>query len=333
MDHTIINYLNGTASEEEEQRLLNWIHESDDNHTYFLEIKKLWSTCGYTPSHESKSTEAFIKFKTAVLASGKAKTKIKKRIFFTTIKYAAAITTLAIFSLSAYYLGTLKQPVITRETISVVHMNQVMINANKKSFSLPDGTRVWLNRDSKLSYPDTFASESRIVQLEGEAYFEVSHQEDKPFFVETADMQVKVLGTHFDINAYSKKEKTETVLVSGKVEVSVKGHTDPVTLMPDQMIALDKQNNTYHLEKVDASEYIIWKNNKLIMNNETLETIFRKLQRWYGVDISYTRNIPLTSRFSITITDESKEEIFRLLAMITPIKYKIKDDRITVSGI
>ncbi|WP_316817658.1 FecR family protein [Pedobacter nyackensis] len=146
---------------------------------------------------------------------------------------------------------------------------------------LLDGTRIWLNAGSSLKYPAMFAKDERKVELIGEAYFEVSHNPKKPFIVKTANRQVvKVLGTHFNLNAYPDDQVYRTTLFEGKVEVS-NGRTE-VILKPFQQALL--QNGALTVNEVADATAISWKDEQFAFKDETLENILNEFERWYDVE-------------------------------------------------
>ena len=179
---------------------------------------------------------------------------------------------------------------------------------------LPDGTRVWLNAASSLKYPTAFTGNERRVELTGEAYFEVSKDARKPFFVKTTNQTVAVLGTHFNINSYADEAATKTTLLEGSVKVT--GNTNQLTvkLKPGQqavntVTAIDIKQNA------DIDEAVAWKNGKFLFRNTDLRTIMRQLSRWYDVDVEYqgnvaqkhyrgriSRNVPVSEIFQILKT-------------------------------
>lgn len=325
MEHIILKYLEGTASDEEKQTLLKWVRASGSNKKEFHEIRDLWITTGSMLSDTSGNQEAFNRFKKHVTDYENAKQQKRSRIRI--LRYAASVAILITCSVGMFMLGRRS----TENEFSASVINQTIVRNDKTSFMLPDGTLVWLNKDSKLSYPESFNDQQRVVTLEGEGYFEVVHDEKNPFYVETGDLTIRVLGTVFNVKNYSDEIISETVLLSGKVEVDMKNDKAPVILSPDQKITYDRQTGYHQVEKVDAEEYALWKNDKLVMDNEELETIFRKIERWYHVKIVYDRTLPLKARYSITITDEPKEEILRLLSIISPVKYKIENNQIIIT--
>jgi ferric-dicitrate binding protein FerR (iron transport regulator) len=309
MEHIIIKYLRGNVSDGEKQILLEGIR------------KRLASSDEILPGVSDNKT-AFNRFKQNVLHYENAKRRKKIRI----LKYAASVAVLMICSLGMYVLGSKNAK---KEPLKTV-INQVIVRDDKTSVTLPDGTNVRLNKGSKISYTENFTDKRRAVTLSGEGFFDVVRDESNPFFVETNGLTVKVLGTEFDVKNYAGDTISEISLLSGKIEVHPENNDEPVKLSPNQKIVYNKQTGLHHIENIDAQEYVLWKNEKLVMHNEELGTIFRKMERWYNVDIVYDHTLPVKTRYSITITDEPKEEILRLLSIITPIKYKIESDKIII---
>jgi ferric-dicitrate binding protein FerR (iron transport regulator) len=345
MEQIIIKYLRGNVSDGEKQMLWEWIRKSESNKKEFIELRNLWITSGHLFPHAfdgtfydtsgahaisfhgalpgiSDNSTAFNRFKQNVLNYEDA--RCRKKIRF--LNYAASVAVFMICSLGMYLLGS---KTAKKEPLATV-INQVIVRDDKTSVTLPDGTNVYLNKGSKISYTENFTAKRRVVTLNGEGFFDVVCDDSHPFFVETNGFIVKVLGTEFDVKNYAADTLSEITLLSGKIEVYPEDKDEPIRLSPHQKIAYNKQTGLYHIEKVDALEYALWKNEKLVMDNETLDAIFRKMERWYNVDIVYDHTLPVKARYSITITDEPKEEILRLLSIITPIKYKIENDKIII---
>ena len=163
---------------------------------------------------------------------------------------------------------------------------------------LPDGTRVWLNAASSLKYPVDFgASGDRKVELSGEAYFEVAHNKDRPFKVVTARQVVEVLGTHFDVNAYTDEPNTKTTLLEGSVKVT--GGENSAMLKPGQEANL---TDHFKIADVDTEEAVAWKNGYFRFDDEKLETVMRKVSRWYNVDVVYRDNDVKNDLFAAVTT-------------------------------
>lgn len=329
MEDIILNYLNQTATDQEMKTLLHWLEQKEENQRQYATTRDLWLVSGATlSSHYGESGKAFrlFKQKASAFEARKKKGEFRQRL----LKVAAVAALFILCSLAGYFTG--KESTSTDPQVVHVVMNQAIMGAGHKgSVTLPDGTLVWLNSNSKLSYPDQFERNTRIVRLEGEGYFEVEPNKEAPFYVETTDMTVKVLGTHFDVKNYDQKNMFETILLSGKVEVQMKKNREKLVLLPNEKLSFDKQTNTYDVEQVDAEEYTLWTADKLIFEDEKLATIIRKMERWYGISISCRQGVPLHSSYSLTIRNETKEEILKMLSIIAPIAYQVQGDEIILS--
>ena len=163
-------------------------------------------------------------------------------------------------------------------------------NGGQFQITLADGTKVWLNSASSLRYPTSFPGEKRVVELTGEGYFEVAHNAKQPFLVKVNDMEVAVLGTHFNINSYSDEPSVKTTLLEGKVKVSKAGNY--ILLNPGQQAVVSPLQNEIRIANdVDLEEVVAWKNGRFLFNSANIETIMRQVARWYDVDISYESKI------------------------------------------
>ena len=162
---------------------------------------------------------------------------------------------------------------------------------------LADGTRVWLNSESRLTYPVRFTGELREVKMEGEICFDVARKEEQPFVVRTADLAVKVLGTLFNMEAYQEDSRVTNTLVRGKVEVAVGDKTQ--VLQPDQQLAVEAGRFT--LKQVVAEDYIGWTNGLFHFTEASLEEIMTKLARWYDVEFFYAKPDLKEAHFSLDI--------------------------------
>lgn len=180
---------------------------------------------------------------------------------------------------------------------STLEYNTIIIpRGGEYQLILSDGSRVWLNSDTRLRYPVSFIGEKREVYLEGEAYFEVSHS-DKPFEVHGGGQCVRVLGTSFNVMAYGDESKVQTTLVSGSVRVVLDQSDKTVLLTPGHQAELDKNSGKITMREVNVENYIGWKDKLFMFDEEDMVTIMNKLARWYDVDI-------------IIETPELKEKVF-----------------------
>jgi ferric-dicitrate binding protein FerR (iron transport regulator) len=151
------------------------------------------------------------------------------------------------------------------------------------ALTLSDGTRVWLNAASSIRFPTAFTGRERLVDITGEAYFEVAHNPAQPFLVNAGGVQVQVLGTHFSVNAYTDEEAVTTTLVEGSVKVS-KGTISRI-IKPDQQASVEKEGNAILITPVDAQEMVAWKDGLFVFSNTELSEVMRQLSRWYEVEV------------------------------------------------
>ncbi|MVZ63759.1 FecR family protein [Sphingobacterium humi] len=155
-------------------------------------------------------------------------------------------------------------------------------NGGQYRVTLPDGSKVWLNAASRLDYPMSFKGDERRVQLSGEAYFEVAHNAEQPFIVESNDQLVQVLGTSFNVNAYHDEPATATTLVSGSIRINTERNNSPVVMKPGQQALTT--NKTINVRQVDIQDYIAWRNGQISLNDADLITVIRQIERWYDIE-------------------------------------------------
>lgn len=230
---------------------------------------------------------------------------------------AAAIALLCVMSWSVY------------QYMKPVAMCTVSTLANQQQVRLPDGTQVTLNHYSTLTYPEKFKAEVRKVELSGEAYFEVSKDTKHPFIVETAPVNVEVLGTHFNVEAYSNDPDVTTTLLEGSVAVSNKQNTHRVILKPNESAIYNKVKGSLVCEKLEnATDDIAWREGKLIFNNLPIQEIARQLSNTFGVSITVSsktlQDYRLTARFT---NGEGLTEILDLLQTAGHFKYTYSQNR------
>jgi len=193
---------------------------------------------------------------------------------------------------------------------------------------LEDGTKIWLNSASSISYPDKFTGNERHVKLTGEAYFEVAKNKEKPFYVDINNVQVRVLGTHFNIAAYNNDDNITTTLLEGSVRVT---KNDGVGLLvPGQQAVVMNNANDIQVSAADVEQAVAWKNGYFVFNDENITDIMKKVSRWCDVDIEYRGNIK-DQRFG-GIYDRSKSiaELLNHLEKIGNIHFEIEERRIIV---
>ncbi len=186
--------------------------------------------------------------------------------------------------------------------------------------TLADGTKVWLNSASTLKYPSSFTGRTREIHLDGEAYFEVAHNPNKPFIVSVDNMKVKVLGTKFNINSYDKKA-IKTALVSGKVSVRI--NDNERILHPENQAEVDLRTGIVNITATNTEKTIGWTQGKFIFDDEPLSNIMTTLSRWYGIKVHFSDSEIQKTTFTGTFhKKDNLEKIMQLLTHTQEIKYR-----------
>ncbi len=225
---------------------------------------------------------------------------------------------------------------------------------SKSKVTLPDGSQVWLNADSRITYNENFQGVIREVELTGEAFFDVVRDETRPFIIHTSAIDVKVLGTAFNVRSYAEEKNTETSLIRGSVEITLVKSPDKkkIILKPnDKLIVTNNEgtlveegghvkanNNVLKLEKINykkkdsSAVETLWISNKLAFDEETLEEIALKIERWYDVRLIIADEKLKKESYTATFEDKTLGEVMEALQASGGFRYSINKKDVTISG-
>ncbi|MDO3628375.1 FecR family protein [Mucilaginibacter sp. BT774] len=193
--------------------------------------------------------------------------------------------------------------------------------------TLPDGTKVWLNAASSLKFPTAFSGSERVVELTGEAYFDVVHNSKQPFKVKTAGQIVQDIGTQFDVNSYADEEAVATTLVEGSVKIY---HAQGQTMIrPGQQYLLKSNSMSEVKTDVDVDEATAWKSGMFQFNNADIKTIMRQISRWYNVDVEYSGQIPVSTYHGRISRNSNASTVLKILEL-SGINFTIEGRKIIV---
>jgi transmembrane sensor len=195
--------------------------------------------------------------------------------------------------------------------------------------TLPDGSNVWLNHSSTLKFPAIFQGGSRTVELKGEGYFEVAHNQSIPFVVKLGEINVVARGTTFNILAYPDEDRIETSLISGKVDLQSIGLNGQVLqllkMKPTDLAVYQKISKSVITQTVYDDRNFSWKEGKLIFNKTPMGEVVKKLGRWFNVDIQISDPKVLELTYTATFKNETLTQVMELLSMVSPIAYSISN--------
>jgi transmembrane sensor len=237
----------------------------------------------------------------------------------------------SIIEIDSTGLKYVQKPSAQKETMA---MNVLEVpHGGEFSLTLSDGTKVWLNAESRLEYPVKFLNTSREIKLSGEAFIEVAADPKRPFTVQTGDLNIRVLGTAFNISAYSGEQFEILTLNHGSVEIS--GITGlPGTnymLSPGHQFTLDKSSSKTEIKTVDPLLYSAWIHGSFVFNDETLEQIFTKLERWYSINVLFQNEEVRHERLSGTLPRFGEfGTILNMISQVSDTEFDVKENTITV---
>ena len=212
----------------------------------------------------------------------------------------------------------------------IVHNRLIIPRGKTYRLVLEDGTKVWLNSETELSYPSRFPGTKRGVKLLGEAFFEVTPDKERPFYVKANGMDIRVLGTSFNVSAYQDSESTSTTLVEGSVAVSTANGAER-TITPSERLAYNKKSHQLSVEKVDTELYTSWINGEFKFRDMRLEDIMKKVNRWYNCQIRFEDPSVKELRFSgAAERDRPVEYLLELIQKVTEVNFEIENKTIVL---
>lgn len=310
----LFRYMNHELSGEEYIAVEEWINASEGN-------RKIAEDC-YELSLAVNSLK-IIKQSAPQKALKNVNRRIKEKQFrkvYLFIQNVAVILLLPLLCLSGYLL------LHSEEETPVFYLEARMTPGMIGSTVLPDGTKVWLNSSSYLKYPNTFSGQTREVVLDGEAYFKVNRNAQKPFIVHTGNSTVKVLGTEFNMDAYSSNGFITTTLVNGSIEFNYQDEDNPsgsVILKPEEQVYYDKKNSQAKVRPAYVPKDVAWKNGQIILKDTPLSDILWMLSKRFNVEFSIKNPAFYKYSFTGVFTNQQIERVLEHFKRSSGIRYKI----------
>ncbi len=343
------------ASQEELRLLEEWIVLDSENRHYFEQIRDTWNAIEIKKelSKETIQTDLHnvLKRLDEGIDSYENGPINKKWIKNSWILKVAAVFILG-FSLSWFVFNGQKSITLQDPVYSVIETPK----GSSTIVNLPDGSKIWLNAESKLTYPQNFSATKREVYLEGEAFFNIAKNKNKKFLVNTSGLTIKVYGTSFNVKSYPEDNTVETTLVEGSISIyknSSDGQSErEIKLEPNQQIVLYKNpkvNMPEEIEpvkiekqtlnkpgfvltkQIDTKKFTSWKDGQLIFKSEPLSKLSVTLERRYDVKIHFEDEEIKQVRFTGTIEDETIEQVMSAIVLASDIDYKMKERDIWIS--
>lgn len=330
LDHTelITRFLEKNLNEDELQLLTNWINESYENRKLFDQYNEVWQLSGIVLNEGQYNTDIGWNSIQKKIAKSNFISHHKTQLISSNYLFIWKAASVAAILVAALFIGLFFNYNLKSETQESFVIESP--RGEKSKVILADGTIVWLNSESQLTWSTDFNGGNRIVTLSGEGYFDVKKDSKHPFIVRTPNADIKVFGTRFNVCSYPDEQLTETTLEEGKIEVRIKGKPNPVAVIPGQRMVFDKQTGGISLEQVDTDLYTSWKGNKLRFNDALFSDVVKKLERWYDVKIILDKNLKYSERYTMCIKTESLREMLNRLKLTTPMSYKIEEENVFI---
>ena len=329
IDELIANYLTEGLDKNALDELKTWIAASAENQQYFIRQREIWFSA---VSREAASVydkdKAFENFRNRVESQKEIQSTSRRGFSLSALwRYAAVVAIIIAVGCISYWQGEVN----VKDTFADISVEAPL--GSKTKLYLPDGTLVWLNAGSRMTYSQGFGVDNRKVELEGEGYFEVKRNEKIPFFVKTKDLQLQVLGTKFNFRDYPEDHEVVVSLLEGKVGLNnLLREEKEAVLSPDERAVLNKANGLLTVESVTASNASQWTDGYLFFDEELLPDIAKELERSYNVKIHIANDSLKTFRFygNFVRREQNIQEVLEALASTDKMQYKIEERNITI---
>ena len=317
-EELMIKFITNRCSNEELRMVQQWIDESEDNARQIFELERIAMLAESlkTDKHQYDRVWNSINDK---ISEDKLQHNRLRRIRI--LRWSTAAAVFVGILLGSIFI--LRQPKV--EMIELTADNGTM------TITLPDSTKVWLNRYASITYPTTFADDRRTVSISGEAYFEVTHDISRPFTVDGKWLNVTVLGTKFNFNSSEDKENTVS-LIEGKIEVTPGKNKDGVVLSPGQKVQFNPQNGRMSISQVNTALDAVWHNRLIRFHNATIAEIAADLEELYGVEVTIRNSVDNSRTYSgSTVYYQSVDSTLEALSETIPFDFSYHGYGIIIS--
>ncbi|WP_418543392.1 FecR family protein [Parabacteroides goldsteinii] len=330
IDELIATYLSQGLESEKLSELENWLKASPENQKHFQQMREIWfSTISANEEERYNKEDAYSRFLSRTRQIPQKEKTVKKLSLHKFFYGAAAVALLCLISFASYRTGTEQVKKQFAEMVVEAPLG------SKTRLYLPDGTLVWLNAGSTITYSQGFGVEERKLKLSGEGYFEVTHNKQLPFEITTKELQLRVLGTKFNFRNYPEDEEVSVSLLEGKVSLRNYLKNDALCyLEPDQKAILNKKNGKLMVSASEARYTAEWTNGFLFFDEELLPDIIKELERSYNVKIYIEDESLKTFRFygNFVRKEQTIQEILEMLASTGKLEYRIEGKTVRLSS-
>ena len=325
----IAKKVSGQSTEIEDKKFEEWLESTPEAKDSYTEIQNIWSNVHF--SHENKELISQEEVSEKIWNSTfekENKKKNRRRNGFKILKLAAIF----IVFFAALFIALFVVDINKEEVPQVTTISKQTLPGQKSTITLQDGTIVYLNSGSKISYKSNYNNSVRIIDLEGQAFFEVFKDRSKPFVVGCKNIEVKALGTSFDVNAY-KGFPIQVSLLTGSVKVIAASSSDSqkeLVLNPGEFFTVNEDGTFKSKGTFNPYEILAWKDGRLIFKDATIREIVPKLELWFGVQIHNYSVVDPNRPFKTTFEKENLDNILMNIGAVLDFDYIIERNKVTI---
>lgn len=325
IDKLILKVLNQNANQEEEDLLEEWKNKNQRNRHVFEAMKQVWQERSLDPRMvhlEEQSQRIWEK----AMTKERFPQMYKNASFYLNAKIAAAIVFLFVIGAAVYWASYQK----ATEIVPIKMVQQTNPAGQKSKLFLPDGSVIWLNSESTLTYPEKFSDTLRLVTLEGEAYFEVSKDTERPFRVNTGSVGTTALGTSFNINA-PKEGKVTISLLTGKVKIEEDKAGDFIILEPGTGFQFNYNNGQHTVFPIKHDNVLAWKMGILVFDGDSFEQVAKKIHAWYGVEVQIKGTPPRDWKLTGKFENENLSNVIETIKFSRKFEHKLDSNKLLIT--
>lgn len=334
IENLLIAYICNEISDKEKLFIENWLSESEKNKKYFNFLQKNYTSAqAKNKTEETENSWKNVKLKyyqNRLAGKNKLEKLSNEKIIKLNRKFRLSVAAAAVLFIlfSTVLFSLLNSDVSENQKLTYTEIEAPL--GSKTVVNLKDGSKVWLNAGSSLKYSSEFSETNRIIELQGEAFFDVTKSKNQ-FTVQTSDLKVNVYGTRFNVMAYAEEDFISTTLEQGSVGISFPGKEKVLKMQANQQAVFYKKTKKLTLYKnISTEKFTSWKNDIWQIENESLGSLTRRLERKYAVKIIYENEKLKDYKFTGTLTNETLGQILKLIEISAPVKYTISGDSIFI---
>ncbi len=322
IESIITRKISGEITTDEQVVLDNWILSNTENETYFQELEKIYAEAAKSKAVNIPSIDVgfeWEKFKNSVQPTHKIDQSGTAWLQPNIYRIAASIVLVATLGYFLWFFTT-----------SQTNQVQVIAQNRGEVITLPDSSTITLNKGASLTYPKAFSTKNRTVSLSGEAFFEITRNEAKPFIINLSQSNVEVLGTSFNINANNNNNQIEVVVNTGKVKFSDASLSKSVILTKGEKGILMKNTNMLTKTFNNDVNVLAWKTRKIVFNNTELDKVIKTINGLYEAQISFSTDISINCNVTVSFENQSLEAVLSVLKLTLNLEYKKSGDVIEI---